>query len=340
MSDLLLIRAGREWMRKFCIVTILVIILQVCFFIGTGFPYSAEKNYRQVCKKYEGLRYMEARKQVNADRSQISKTDFDRLMKQIDWMENLEHNRVTTYLPESKEEKGYVYVEVPPEKAGMEGTLEEKAIPLFVYQEGYKKMFGIEGEYFHFFQAIIVFVLIMFLYYKKEKITFLKRILHTLIVGGIAYLPELIWILVFFGSSGAGYPGISVGEIGGFPIYGVARITYLVRFFGIFTLEYLILFLNRLLRKRHYVIDIVLFCLYMLPAAAGAVVVFVSKTQIFLCGFSDVLIVTNAMKFSYDYVLILLIIDVVIIAVCRFYPIHHYSESDIKRMELHFKDQL
>ena len=107
---------------------------------------------------------MEARKQVNADRSQISKTDFDRLMKQIDWMENLEHNRVTAYLPEVKDEKGYVYIEVPLEKAGMEGALEEKSIPLFIYQEGYKKLFGIEGEYFHFLQAIIVIVLIMFLY--------------------------------------------------------------------------------------------------------------------------------------------------------------------------------
>lgn len=38
----------------------------------------------------------------------------------------------------------------------------------------------------------------------------------------------------------------------------------------------------------------------------------VSKIQVFLCGLSDVLIVTNAIKFRYEYV--------------------------IKRMELHFKD--
>lgn len=113
---------------------------------------------------------------------------------------------------------------------------------------------------------------------------------------------------------------------------------YLIRFIGIFTLEYLIVFLNRLLRKRHYVINLLLFCLHILPAAVGAVVVFVSKSQIFLCGFSDVLIATNAMKFSYDYVVILLILDIIIIAICRFYPIYHYSESDLKRMELHFKD--
>ncbi len=326
-------------MKKFYIVTIFVILLQFCFFIGMSFQYSMEGNYRKVCKKYEGLRYMEARKQVNADRSQISKTDFDRLMKQIDWMENLEHNRVTAYLPEVKDEKGYVYIEVPLEKAGMEGALEEKSIPLFIYQEGYKKLFGIEGEYFHFLQAIIVIVLIMFLYYRREKITLSKCILYTVIVGGIAYLPELIWILIFFGYSGAGYPGISVGEFGEFPIYGATRIMYLIRLFGIFSLEYLIVFLNRLLRKRHCVIDLLLFCLHILPAAVGAVVVLVSKTQVFLCGLSDVLIATNAMKFSYDYVLILLIIDVVIIAVCRFYPIYNYSESDIKRMELHFKDQ-
>lgn len=302
-----------------------------------SFPYSTEKNYQQVCKKYEGLRYVEARDQVNADKSHIPKTDFDRIMKQIDWMEDMEHNRVTAYLPEV-EEKGYVYIEVPIEKAGMEGIAEEKAIPLFVYQEGYKKLFGIEGEYIHFFQAIIVIVLIMFLHYKKEKITFLKSILYTAIVGGIVYLPELIWILVFYGCSGADFPGISVGEIGEFPICGVARMMYLIRFIGIFTLEYLIVFLNRLLRKRHYVINLLLFCLHILPAAVGAVVVFVSKSQIFLCGFSDVLIATNAMKFSYDYVVILLILDIIIIAICRFYPIYHYSESDLKRMELHFKD--
>ena len=194
-----------------------------------SFQYSMEGNYRKVCKKYEGLRYMDARNQVNADRSQISKTDFDRLMKQIDWMENLEHNRVTAYLPEVKDEKGYVYIEVPLEKAGMEGALEEKAIPLFIYQEGYKKLFGIEGEYFHFFQAIIVIVLSMFLYYKKEKITLLRCILYTIVIGGIAYLTELIWILIFFGYSGAGYPAISVGEFGEFPIYGVVRIMYLIR---------------------------------------------------------------------------------------------------------------
>ena len=79
-------------------------------------------------------------------------------------------------------------------------------------------------------------------------------------------------------------------------------------------------------------------CLHILPAAVGAVVVFASKTQVFLCGLSDVLIVTNAIKFSYEYVAILLILDIVIIAVCRFYPIYNYSENDIKRMELHFKD--
>lgn len=325
-------------MKKFYIVTVLVIILQVCFFIGTSFPYSTEKNYRQVCKKYEGLRYKAARDQVNADRSHIPKTDFDRLMNQIDWMEDMEHNRVTAYLPEAKEEKGYVYVEVPLEKAGIEGTLEKKAIPLFVYQEGYRKLFGVEGEYLHFFQAIIVIVLMMFLIDRKEKITILRRILYAVIVWGIVYLPELIWIFICYGFSGADFPGISVGEIGEFPIYGVARIMYLVRFFGIFTLEYLIVFLNRLLRKRHYVIDLVLFCLHMLPAAVGAVVVFASKTQVFLCGLSDVLITTNAMKFSYEYVSILLILDIVIIAVCRFYPVYNYTESDIKRMELHFKD--
>ena len=325
-------------MKKFYIVTVLVIILQVCFFIGTSFPYSTEKNYRQVCKKYEGLRYKAARDQVNADRSHIPKTDFDRLMNQIDWMEDMEHNRVTAYLPEAKEEKGYVYVEVPLEKAGMEGTLEKKAIPLFVYQEGYRKLFGVEGEYLHFFQAIIVIVLMMFLIDRKEKITILRRILYAVIVWGIVYLPELIWIFICYGFSGADFPGISVGEIGEFPIYGVARIMYLVRFFGIFTLEYLIVFLNRLLRKRHYVIDLVLFCLHMLPAAVGAVVVFASKTQVFLCGLSDVLITTDAMKFSYEYVSILLILDIVIIAVCRFYPVYNYTESDIKRMELHFKD--
>lgn len=325
-------------MKKFYIVTVLVIILQVCFFIGTSFPYSTEKNYRQVCKKYEGLRYKAARDQVNADRSHIPKTDFDRLMNQIDWMEDMEHNRVTAYLPEAKEEKGYVYVEVPLEKAGIEGTLEEKAIPLFVYQEGYRKLFGVEGEYLHFFQAIIVIVLMMFLIDRKERITILRRILYAVIVWGIVYLPELIWIFICYGFSGADFPGISVGEIGEFPIYGVARIMYLVRFFGIFTLEYLIVFLNRLLRKRHYVIDLVLFCLHMLPAAVGAVVVFASKTQVFLCGLSDVLITTNAMKFSYEYVSILLILDIVIIAVCRFYPVYNYTESDIQRMELHFKD--
>ena len=158
-------------MKKFYIITVFVVILQVCFFIGTGLPYSTEKNYRQLCKKYEGLRYKEARDQVNADRSHISKTDFDRLMKQIDWMEDMEHHRVTAYLPEAKEEKGYVYVEVPLEKAGMEGTLEEKAIPLFIYQEGYRKLFGVEGEYLHFFQAIIVILIMTFLNYRKEKIT-------------------------------------------------------------------------------------------------------------------------------------------------------------------------
>ncbi len=325
-------------MKKFYIVTIFVILLQFCFFIVMSFQYSMEGNYRKVCKKYEGLRYMDARNQVNADRSQISKTDFDRLMKQIDWMENLEHNRVTAYLPEVKDEKGYVYIEVPLEKAGMEGALEEKAIPLFIYQEGYKKLFGIEGEYFHFFQAIIVIVLSMFLYYKKEKITLLRCILYTIVIGGIAYLTELIWILIFFGYSGAGYPAISVGEFGEFPIYGVVRIMYLIRLFGIFTLQYLIVFFNRLLRKRQYVIDLLLMCLHILPSAVGVVVVFASKTQVFLCGLSDVLITTNAMKFSYEYVAILLILDIVIIAVCRFYPIYHYTESDIKRMELHFKD--
>ncbi len=39
-------------MKKFYIVTLFVILLQVCIFIGMSFPYSTEKNYQQVCKKY------------------------------------------------------------------------------------------------------------------------------------------------------------------------------------------------------------------------------------------------------------------------------------------------
>lgn len=322
-------------MKKFYVVAAFAIVLQIFFFIGRSFQYPAEEDFRQLVKKYEGLRYTEARKQVEADKSQISERDFERVMEQIDWLEDVEHYHVTAYLPES--EKGYVYVEVPEERSGVAGLAEEKAIPLLVYREGYKALFGVGEERLHYVQAIFVVILTMLLYGRKEKETLRRRALDAVIIGAIVYVPELVWVFVTYGFSGLNYPGISVGEIGEFPICGVMRIMYLMRVFGIFTLGYLILFLNRLLRKRQHLVRILLFVFCILPVLVGIVVAFVNRDQVFLCGLSDVLVATNALKFDYEYIAILLILCVVINLICKFYPVYHYSENDIKRMEQHFK---
>lgn len=322
-------------MKKFYVAAVFVIVLQIFFFIGRSFQYPADADYRQLLKKYEGLRYKEAREQVNADRSQISEKDFERIMEQIDWMEDVEHFHVTAYLPRS--EKGYVYVEVPKEKSGVQGLALEKAIPLLVYREGYKELFGVGEEILHYVQAILVIILTVLLYDGKEKEMLRRRALDAVFIGGIVYLPELIWIFAAYGFSGSEYPGISVGEIGQFAIYGVARIMYAMRIFGIFVFGCLVLFLNRLLRNRRDRIRILLFVFYILPVLVGIVVALVDREQVFLCGFSDLLIATNALKFDYEYIAILLILNIVIIAICRFYPVYHYSEKDIKRMEQHFK---
>lgn len=133
-------------MKKFCVVAAFAIVLQIFFFIWRSFQYPVDEDFRQLVKKYEGLRYTEAREQVNADKSQISERNFERIMAQIDWMEDVEHSHVTAYLPQA--EKGYVYVEIPKEKSGIEGLAEEKAIPLLVYREGYKELFGVGEEIF------------------------------------------------------------------------------------------------------------------------------------------------------------------------------------------------
>lgn len=322
-------------MKKFCAVAAFAIVLQIFFFIWRSFQYPVDEDFWQFVKKYEGLRYTEAREQVNADKSQISERNFERIMAQIDWMEDVEHSHVTAYLPQA--EKGYVYVEIPKEKSGIEGLAEEKAIPLLVYREGYKELFGVGEEILHYVQAIFVIILIAFLYDRKEKETLRRRALDAVIIGGIVYLPELIWVFVTYGFPGLNYPGISVGEIGGFPIIGVIRTMYLMRGLGIFTLGYLILFLNRLLWKRRQLVRLVLFVFYMLPVFVGIVVALVNSDRVFLCGLSDVLVAANVLKFDYEYMAILLILNIVIIVVCKFYPVYHYSEDDIKRMEQHFK---
>lgn len=325
-------------MKKFYVVAGMVIVIQIILLSIRSFRYPIEEDYRQLHKKYEGLRYMEAREQVVSNKSSISTSDYKRLIEQINWMEDMEHYRVTAYLPESKTEKGHVFVEVSKEVAGMEGLLETKAIPLLVYQDGYKKLFGLEDGVLHYLQAILVFILMMCLYYKKEKVLLIRRVLDTLMIGCIVYLPELIWVLNTYGYSGASYPGISVGEIGEFPIYGIIRIMYLVRLFGIFTLGFLIIFLNKLLKKQYYLRHILLFAGYMLPSLVGIIVFFVNEHQIFLCGLSDALVMTNAMKFNYEYIIILLVLNIIIIAICKFYPIYNYSEGDLERMKQHFKD--
>ncbi|MCM1245617.1 MAG: hypothetical protein NC293_08260 [Roseburia sp.] len=323
--------------KRIIIFSIITLVIQTVFWSCMNYFVPVEEDeYRSVLSGYEGLRYDVARKQVSKDSAFLSAKDYERLMKQIDWMEDVEHGRVTAYLPEIENDIGYVHVSVPEDIAGAEGLSETRAVPLLVYQEGFREFFGVNNDYIHYIQAIMAVIGILLMYYQVRKERLAKQLLNALWLVGIVYLPELLWILAVYGLSGGGYPGVSVGSIGEFSLYGIMRIVIAFRFLGVFTLGNMMIFFNRLLVKRKYLPSVVMIVIQIVPVMIGLIFVLSGKFSYMICGLSDSLIMTNAIVFSYDYVTILFFVNVIILAVCKFCRIYIYTEEDVAKMKRHF----
>lgn len=324
-------------MKKIVIFCIVTLAVQAVFWSCKSFFVSGEeKEYRRVLSDYEGMRYDVARREINKNRDLIPARDYDRLMEQIDWMKDLEHTRVTAYLTEDEDDKGYVHVSVPPELSGAEGFSETRAVPLLVYQEGFRDFFGVDHDYVHYIQAILAVIGMMVMYDRVKREGIVKQLRNALWIVGVVYLPEFFWLLVVYGFSGGEYPGVSIGDIGDFSLYGIMRIVFLFRFIGVFTLGNLVMFLNRLLVKKDRLPRVVVGVVWVLPVVIGLAVVLVGGSSYAICGFSDSLIMTNVLAFCYDYIAILFFVNVIILVVCKFYRIYNYTEEDVARMERHF----
>lgn len=328
-------------MKRIIIFSIITLVIQIVFWsCKNNFVPAGEIEYRSVLSDYEGLRYDMARKQVSKNRASISEKNYERLIEQIDWMETVEHERLTAYLSETENDKRYVPVSVPAEVTGAEELSETKAVPLLVYQEGFREFFGVNNDHIHYIQAIIAVIGILIMYYQVKRERIVKQLLNTLFLVGIVYLPELLWLLKVYGFSGGGCPGVSIGDMGEFPLYGIMRIVFVFRFLGVFTLGNMMMFFNRLLVKRKYLPSVVVIVMQVLPVLIGLVVVLTGNASYMICGLSDSLIMTNVIAFSYDYVAVLFIVNVIILAVCKFYKIYVYTEEDIERMERHFSTKM
>lgn len=212
-------------MKKLIIFCIVTLVIQAVFWsCKSVFVSDEEKEYRSVLSDYEGMRYDEARREVSKNKDLIPAKDYDRLMDQIDWMNDLEHVRVTAYLTEDEADKGYVHVSVPKELSGGEGFSETRAVPLLVYQEGFRDFFGVDNDYIHYIQAIMAVIGIMIMYDRVKREKIVKQLRNALWVVGIVYLPEFFWLLIVYGFLGGECPGVSIGDIGEFSLYGIMRI--------------------------------------------------------------------------------------------------------------------
>lgn len=324
-------------MKRIIIFSIIILAIQTVFWSCRYHFVSVEENeYRSVLSDYEGLCYDAAKKQVSKDSAFIAAKDYERLMKQIRWMEDLEHARVTAYLSEAENDKGYVHVSVPENIAGAEGLSETRAVPLLVYQEGFKDFFGVNNDLIHYIQAIMVVIGILIMYHQVKKEGIAKQLLNVLWLVGIVYLPELLWLLAVYGFSGGGYPGVSVGDIGEFPLYGIMRIVFVFRFLGVLTLGNMMMFFNRLVVKRKYLPSVIVIVMQIVPVMIGLIVVLSGHASYMICGLSDSLIMTNVIALSYEYAAILFFVNVIILAICKFYRIYHYTDEDVERMKRHF----
>ena len=324
-------------MKKVVIFCIVTLAIQAVFWTCRSFFVSGEeKEYRGILSDYEGMRYDVARREISKNRDSIPDRDYDRLMEQIDWMNDLEHTRVTAYLTEDEDDKGYVHVSVPPELSGAEGFSQTRAVPLLVYQEGFRDFFGVDHDYVHYIQAILAVIGMTVMYDRVKKEGVVKQLRNALWVVGVVYLPEFFWLFGVYGFSGGEYPGVSVGDIGDFSLYEIMRIVFLFRFMGVFTLGNMVMFLGRLLVKKDRLPGVVVGVVWVLPVVIGLVVVLAGGASYAICGVADLLIMTNVLAFRYEYIAILFFVNVIILAVCKFYRIYIYTEEDVARMERHF----
>lgn len=328
--------------KKFYIIGVIFLVAQIVFYVAKGVtPTQEERDYRAAVEVYEGKRAEDIQIDMDRNPGKFSEKVTAELEEQVLWMSDFEHAMVTYYQSEIEGKKGYVYVPASGEVLGSEGFGEEVGVPLFVYQKGWKYLFGMTEGWRQYIVAFFMIYFVMVILYKKQKVGIGRQILSALVCVILATLPELLWVIIRFGLSGMDFPIHSIAEIGGGSLAGMARTLILMRILGVWMLEELCVFLNKVFWKKERVPIWVLGIFVALPLLAAGIaggMVEEGTPVTLVASLGNLLVGSNTYWVSYEYVGVLCIMAVVIIAFCRLFPVFQYSEEDLARMNRHFKD--
>lgn len=327
--------------KKIYIIGGIFLAAQITFYVAKGVtPTQEERDYRAAVEVYEGERAEDIQLDMKRNPGKFSEKVTAELEEQVLWMSDFEHALCTYYLSEAEGKKGYVYVPASGEILGTEGLGEEVGVPLMVYQKGWQYLFGMTDGWRHYIVAFFMIYFVMSTLHKKQKVTIRKQFLTALVCVVVTTLPELLWVLVRFGLRGTSFPVHSIADIGGGSLAGMVRTLFLLRVLGVWMLEELYVFLNKIFWKKEHVPARLIGILVALPLlAAGIVGMIEEQTPVtMVASLGNLLVGSDAFWVSYEYVGILCMMVAVIIAVCRLFPVFQYSEEDIARMNRHFSD--
>lgn len=327
--------------KKYYIIGIILFVFPILYYLAKGMmPTQEELDYRAAVEVYEGERSQDVERRMKKSPGQFSAEVTEELNKQLLWMSDFEHALCTYYLEEAEGKKGYVYVASSGQILGSEEFGEEVGIPLLIYQKGWHYLIGMTEGWRQYLMAFVMIYFVFVIWYKREKAAIWSQILCAFICVAVTMLPELIWVLCRFGLPGMDFPVHSIADIGGGSLAGMVRTLFLMRVLGVWMIEELYVFLNKRFWKKERMPFWLIGIFVVLPLLAAGIADVVEKgTPVTLAAsLGNLLVGTNAFFVSYEYVGILCIIAVVIIAICRFFPVFHYTEEDIARMNRHFTD--
>lgn len=319
---------------KYYVFGVFLLIFPIVMYVVSGCKAltSEEKEYRAVADKYEGWRAIDIQKAEEKQKTRMSDGAYQKFEEHVEWMADFEHALCTYYLPEIKGEKGYVSVFASEKLTGGEGIKQKVAIPLMVYQEGYRYLFGIQNPVRHYVAAFTMLYFVLLFLYSRRKWALWKQFLFAAAVVVLVTAPELVWCAWHFGLRGGGYSVRSVEDMGGGTLSGVIRTMFMLRVLGVVMLESIYLFVNKFLYDNHKKSMMIVGCVMLISLITAA-----ADERIIIVGsLTNLMVASNAFQVSYQYVGILSLLAVVIIAFCRFFPLYHYSEEDIQRINHHF----
>lgn len=327
--------------KKIYIIGGIFLAAQIVFYVAKGvIPTQEEQDYRAAVEVYEGERAEDIQLDMQRNPGKFSEKVTAELEEQVLWMSDFEHALCTFYLSEAEGEKGYVYVPSSGEILGSEGFGERVGVPLMVYQKGWQYLFGMTDGWRQYIVAFFMIYFVMSTLHKKQKVGIRRQFLSALVCVVVTTLPELLWVLVRFGLRGTAFPVHSVAEIGGGSLAGMVRTLFLLRVLGVWMLEELYVFLNKIFWKKERMPARLIGIFVVMPLLAAGIAGMIEEgTPVILASsLGNLLVGSDAFRMSYEYVGILCMMAAVIIAFCRLFPVFQYTEEDIARMNRHFND--